>query len=757
MLFPFKSYDYAALSITDLLDAREVYHFHLMNKKNVVATAIGYYRIRKMDDWPTQENPNPDNTKNKTIPRTLSNSEVRPYSWPAILVFVGEWQNEHELVGGDTTDIIPKTLFLENGKAVPICVIKANKLEETQNVIDFTRVNFPRNVISGGFPLLTNVQHDTHVACFGCLVTDGHLTYALTNQHVAGRAGSPISTILNEEETVVGFASDLQIGRVPFESIYPGLKGKNVYVNMDIGLIDITDINQWKAEVLGIGQMDKMIDLNVNNLTLKLINQKVVGFSGVSGQKIEGEIQALFYRYKSVGGFEYVSDFLIGPRTNGIPYHPEDAEKVLPVKYGDSGTILLLEGEKEADDEAQPAKPTYSPIGILWGMHQFQDDVNNTAHPFILGTFLSNVCNQLNVEIIRNWNLDLINTWGETGHFKIGALACELVSSHKLLAFLTLNQKNIGYVDEDLLNGNIVGGRFTRDFVPLTDVADIIWRTTRPNDESNHFSDVDETDDSVFDGKSLLELSFESDDNIDVEVWLDFDKQMDEVRPNTKTDPKTGEEKLRPRRGALPFRVWQMYKQMTTSLKAGDLLEFIVAGGTMSHYCGDACQPLHISFLHHGRDKTESNVHSDYESKLIDKKMKLLFDGVNAKVKKVKTEELIGENGKEAAKRILELMQKTVTILPPIDIVESWANAKGRGKFEKMWNDLGDRTIDVVAEGAHVLAILWQSAWKNGDGDRFDLADLIELDPDKLKKKYSTPTFVESFTLDNVDEYKSVL
>ncbi|UIL29524.1 hypothetical protein LZK75_09945 [Rhizobium leguminosarum] len=77
---------YAALSLRDLLDARDQYHIHLMRHPNVVATAIGYYRIRKGDSWPGEQK-----EIKGTGERTLANSEVRAYSWPAVLVFVEKW------------------------------------------------------------------------------------------------------------------------------------------------------------------------------------------------------------------------------------------------------------------------------------------------------------------------------------------------------------------------------------------------------------------------------------------------------------------------------------------------------------------------------------------------------------------------------------------------------------------------------------------------------------------------------------------
>jgi hypothetical protein len=50
---------------------------------------------------------------------------------------------------------------------------------------------------------------------------------------------------------------------------------------------------------------------------------------------MSGEIAALFYRFKSVGGFEYVSDLLIGPRGSAqLGTHP-----------GDSGTLWMIDDD----------------------------------------------------------------------------------------------------------------------------------------------------------------------------------------------------------------------------------------------------------------------------------------------------------------------------------------------------------------------------------------------------------------------------
>src|SRR5262245_15714397 len=88
-------HEFNMLGLTDLLMAREKNHVELMRKKNVVGTAVGLYLIRRSDPWPPKVPPR------SRAARTLANSHVRPYSWPCILVFVRNWEDEADLSPDD--------------------------------------------------------------------------------------------------------------------------------------------------------------------------------------------------------------------------------------------------------------------------------------------------------------------------------------------------------------------------------------------------------------------------------------------------------------------------------------------------------------------------------------------------------------------------------------------------------------------------------------------------------------------------------
>src|SRR6478672_7784251 len=121
------SSNFVSLSLRDLIDAREVFHYHLLSKKNVVATALGPYRIRKEDPWPDRLHPKEHPTPAHRGKRTLFNSEVRPYSWPSIYVFVSQWEDESALATDDPADVVPKRIYLPDGRVVPVCVIEAKR------------------------------------------------------------------------------------------------------------------------------------------------------------------------------------------------------------------------------------------------------------------------------------------------------------------------------------------------------------------------------------------------------------------------------------------------------------------------------------------------------------------------------------------------------------------------------------------------------------------------------------------------------
>lgn len=709
-----------ALSVADLLEAREAYHVHLSKKANVFATAIGLYLIRDGDkDW---KHPDTRQDGPGGPARTLANSCVKSWSWPCVLVFVRQWAKRAEFARAPD-QMVPPFLYMPDGRIVPVCVVEADAGE--MDHLAAPRL-YPSDLIGGGYPCLADVQGVRRTGSIGCLVTDGDGVFALTNRHVAGPEGREISTLVAGARRRIGLSAGIAVGKRPFESVYPGWAGSRVLANLDAGLIEVDDVNDWTAQVYGIGEMGPIFDLDTTNFDLSLIGLCVRAHGGTSGA-IRGQIAALFFRYQSIAGTDYVSDFLIGPR------YGEPALGTLP---GDSGTLWF-------HDPEQPEKgrqaPKLSPIAMQWGGQALVAGDGGTGASYALASCLATICRELEVDVIADWNSGIPETWGIVGHVKVGALACELIGTKKfgadanIAALFALNEDNIGISDPAL---KASGRPASSDFAPLADVADLVWRDSRKIDASNHFADMDKAaTDPPFAGKSLLDLTRQG-RNITPEIWNQFYESI-----------------KAPSRGALPFRVWSIADAMVDYAADGDVLRYLCAGGLLAHYVGDACQPLHISRLHHGREggsKSEQGVHEAYETKMLDANRDALIRKIAAKRARAAVPAAWQGGGERAALEVVKLMQRTVRALPPQEIVDLYNSLSGRQRLITMWTKLGDRTASRILDGAWTLAGIWQGTWAEGRARpgakpaAFPAAAYAHAD---LAKLYNDKSFAPSYSL----------
>jgi hypothetical protein len=749
-----------SLSISELLKARDQFHPHLMHKANVIGTAIGRYLIRKTDPYPKHEVNDQENKRNKAgskqkitekPPRTLENSEVRDYSWPCILVFVSQWEDDSLFNNKDLSmsTYVPKTVYLEDGQSVPICLVLAPPVETAPPPLAAKSLIFPKDYLSGGYPVSVTVQKEERVASLGCLVTDGHTMYALTNRHVTGEPGEKMYSYLAGKKTQIGVSSDKQIVRLPFEKLYDSWPGKKVYVNMDIGLIRIDNFNDWQPTVYGLGEIGPLADLSIYNITLNLIGCPVQSY-GCAGGSMFGHISALFYRYKSVGGFDYVADFLIGSRTN----------QPLNTRPGDSGSLIVMESDN-IDLALQP-------LAVQWGGAVFSE--NSNSFPFILATNLSNICRELGVDLFRSRNLASFDYWGAVNHYAIGSYACELIEDKKLKNLMKLNQTLISFATDDIdksVNDVKVPG-----FVQLADVPDKVWKNPFSKEKSpygrkgrenpNHYADIDYGSDTV-PGHNIPVKSLDARTpkvaDLTTQKWRDYYNKL-----GWKNDRD---------RGCVPFRIWQIYKEMVRFVQKKDIASFVTAAGIIAHYVGDTCQPLHGSYLDDGdpwrtpdgepaNKKQEhgkgfaGGVHHFYEASMIDQNVEELTDELDKLIGKKHGMKLI-KGGSEAGFAAIELMRRSQKTLPPMDIVEKYGQIRASGQNHQisklLWQSFGKQTIAVTNDGCRTLAMIWDSAWKEGGGANIDAASIHKFQQKTLKNIYENQDFLPSVALDNIDQF----
>ncbi len=772
-----RQFNFNHLSIKDLVEARDLFHVHLINKRNVEATAIGRYLVR-ISDLDKNGKLLPQRTKTK---RTLENSAVIDISWPCILVFVNRWEDEKYLVENGVSNLVPKTIFMPDGRIVPVCVVESPKSKTAHTQIDPEQLRFPTNLIGGGFPLMMRSQGKDYVASVGCLVSDGHKYYALTNKHVIGEAGETIESIIGGQRMRIGVSSGKSIGKVRFTQLYPGWLDEDMMVSCDAGLIEVDDLNRWKADIIGIPEMDEMYDLNTLNLNLGLIaehkiannkkqdplNGKVVGYGPVSGL-MEGEIMALFYRYKTVGGVEYVSDFLIVGK-NGSN---------LDVHHGDSGTLWLMVSSGE-----NTGKRRYQPIALNWGQHEFFEGNKNERYAYSLSTCLSNVCRELDVELVRGWNVDTDFSWGKIGHYTIGNVALDYIQNPNLKKLMKNNLENISFKKKDVTAdlGRKDNPKLPKNpeagFCPLADVPDIIWKQSklssdgtkgvpwgrRGDENPNHYADVDAPTKS---GKTLLEIC-DSPAKMTVKVWSQFYSDIDKQKIGLEMGKEVSQ-------GLICFRVWQIFDYMVKAAMDGAVEKFIFGAGALSHYVGDCGMPLHCSYMADGdpadnrtkpytakRDSSRhkkgeiylktinpsQGVHVAFEDNMIndfiDKIFSRLETVMSEKHNRFSKEQISPvESGQAASWLSFRLMKKTHDEIPPKTIVEAFKQAKDQevNISKALFDQFGDKTVLCLARTCRYLAALWEAAWTNGNGDlnikkrtRVDEKDLTELYADSAE------------------------
>jgi hypothetical protein len=745
--------NFASLSLKDLVEARDLYHWHLTAMTNVVGTAVGLYYIRKAP----QASDGPDSARAESRSagdkgeRTFANSEVRPDSWPCVLVLVDHWVDPEQFGTGEGRvppgDMVPKTLYLPDGRTVPVCVVKVDRQEPARDLLPAW--TWPKSVVGGGFPLITRSQGVDHIASVGGLVTDGHTVYALTSRHVAGPEGAPVETLLRGRRVTVGTSTNKQLTRLPLSEVYADFPVRRTYLTLDAGLVEVGDLDEWTSQVYGLPAVGELADLSERNIGTRLIDAHVVAFGAASG-RLDGRIAALFYRYRSIGGYDEVTDFLIAPEPDTPGSQP-----------GDSGTMWHL-----LDEDSDQLRP----IALQWGGQSFIADAGTKNFNFTLAASLTNIIRLLDVDLVLDHNRGAQPFWGKTGHYSVAALACEQVTSLGLRTLLRENADRISFplgdLDPDTIDQATKKAKTTGGFMPLADVADLIWKNlpskvpggrdtgfsghgTSGPEHPTHYADIDVVDSA---GTTLRQRCIADPTNVAVAVWQ---ANYDALGETESSD-----------RGLLPFRVWQFYDEMVAALTAGDLTRYVCAAGLMAHYVGDACQPLHGSHLADGIDAGPDKgkgkgVHSAYESYMVDFKADEILAGLPEVVTTLAQQARPSiTSGEEAAVAVVQLMDRTAHTIDPLTLVNAYAATQtGQTKnpthnhavLDALWMQFGEATIHVLADGALTLARIWEGAWvQAGAEQQFTAADLVATDRDALRALYENPAFVPSLDLDHI-------
>jgi hypothetical protein len=373
---------------------------------------------------------------------------------------------------------------------------------------------------------------------------------------------------------------------------------------------------------------------------------------------------------------------------------------------------------------------------MQWGGHVWVNGRScQRVGRFALATCLSTVCRELNVTLLRDWNTGLPEYWGPVGHYTIGFFACQGIGG-RLGTLMKANQTTVSYPLDSIGSRTKINEKGPSGLVPLADVPDRLWahgKTLRGGaDKPNHFADMDKPDPKKG-NKTLLQLCAEDPGRVNPDFWLEYYADIGD----------TG-------RGLLPFRVWQFFDEMVDAVKKHDATRFVAAAGILAHYVGDACQPLHCSFLHHGdrpglTDSSGDDVHTAYEESMLRKNAVEFLTMMTNAAASPGPPITAPASGQEAAQATVALMQRTFKTISPREIVDAFNDSK------ELWPLFGVRTVKVMGDGIRTLQAIWRGAWKQGGGDTSIVeAKLKAAPPTDLIALYMRKTWMPSKTLKTI-------
>ena len=496
----------------------------------------------------------------------------------------------------------------------------------------------------------------------------------------------------------------------------------------------VSNLDDWTSQAYGLPPIGPLADLSERNISLRLIDAEVRAYGAASGL-LAGRIAALFFRHRSIGGYDDVTDFLIAPESDQPHSQP-----------GDSGTIWHL---VQKDGVLRPLALQWGGQAFLAKRHDLQ--LRARGEPDERPAAARRGARRRAQHRRRSLSGEKPATtaWPRSPAEQISG------SSPKLQALMLANQNRVSFAEADLVPKAIdeatkLAKREGR-FAPLADVPDVIWKNTANQVDGGrdpfprqgpehpvHYADIDMERPS--DGRSLRELCLADHANVSVDFWQAF---YDECGKTASKD-----------RGLLPFRVWQFFDAMVDALERNDLVDYVCAAGLLAHYVGDACQPLHGSVLADGHeDGRGKGIHSAYETAMIDHQALAVLDGFRNELPGTAHPGFV-DDGHGAAVATVELMDRAAGHVDPEALVDAYAatpGGKSKAVTSVLWKAFGDGTIATLCDGTKALAALWESAWRVADGEtRFSMAAMQPMNKNALRNRYERKTFVESLDLDHI-------
>jgi len=191
---------------------------------------------------------------------------------------------------------------------------------------------------------------------------------------------------------------------------------------------------------------------------------------------------------------------------------------------------------------------------------------------------------------------------------------------------------------------------------------------------------------------------------IDIDAYQDFVETHKIVEGKEEAFKKYGQEFIK-KNGTLPWVTDSTYHALVKQFKAKDWKKVVLTSADLGHYVGDGHMPLHLTTNYDGQLTGQKNIHSRYESKMIN----LYIDSISVKPSHL-------HRIKDVSRYVFDYMYYNYQYMDSLLIADKLAFAKAKNGYSfdyypTLWTQTKKFTVMMIQNSAKSTAELIRSAW----------------------------------------------
>jgi len=191
---------------------------------------------------------------------------------------------------------------------------------------------------------------------------------------------------------------------------------------------------------------------------------------------------------------------------------------------------------------------------------------------------------------------------------------------------------------------------------------------------------------------------------IDIDAYDDFVQTHKIVEGKEEAFKKYGKDFIM-KNGTLPWVTDSTYQVLVKQFKARDWKKVVLTAADLGHYVGDGHMPLHLTTNYDGQLTGQKNIHSRYESKMIN----LYIDSISVKRSHL-------HRVRNVSRYVFDYMYFNYRYMDSLLNADKLAYAKAKNGYSfdyypTLWAQTKGFTIKMIENSSKSMAELIRSAW----------------------------------------------